>query len=186
MKDERILTLLLERSEEALRALEERYGRMLYAIAFRILGDAQDAEECVNDALLTVWSTVPPEEPEAIGAYAGRVVRNVALNRWQRNTAAKRRGGTTVLLDELAECLPDPSWDPDEGLAYRELVAHINGYLRTLDERRQVLFARRYWYGEPVEEIARSLGMSRRAADVALCRVRQGLRAYLTEKGVSI
>ncbi len=184
--DAQIVDLLWSRTDKALEALEARYGRWMYTIIHNILGSDEDSEECVNDVLLTVWNTVPPERPQNLRAYAGRIARNVALNRWQKERAAKRYPGTMLLLSELEECLPDLDADIDADRRFGELVGHINAYLHTLDDERQILFARRYWYAEPLEDIAADLHITPRNAAQMLFRVRRGLRKYLAEKGIYV
>ncbi len=184
--DDDLVQLLWERSDEGLRAFEARYGRWLYAICQNILSCPQDSEECVNDTLLNVWNAIPPEKPQNLRAYAGRVARNIALSRRQKNHAAKRSSGPMALLSELDECLPDLSEAVDNDLRCQELIAHINAYLHTLDDESRILFARRYWYVDPLADIAADLSISPRTASLKLFRMRKGLRKYLTEKGVYI
>ena len=108
MKDEEILRLYRERSETALTETERQYGALCGAIARNILQNGQDAEECVNDALHRAWCSIPPEEPRSLAAYLGRITRNVALNRLEKQNRQKRGGGEiTLIWEELGEMLPD-------------------------------------------------------------------------------
>ena len=107
MEDSEIISLLWERSESALDEIIHRYGRMLKSFARRILSTPQDAEECINDALLDIWNTIPPKRPEAIASYAAMLTRRRAVDRLRRLTAKKRGGGVyLVALDELEDCIP--------------------------------------------------------------------------------
>ena len=102
MEDERIIALLFQRSEEALRCLADKYGRVCHSMSYRILGDRRDAEECVNDAYLGVWNSVPPQRPDPLAAYLCRIVRNLSIKRYHANRAAKRHSGYDLALEELA------------------------------------------------------------------------------------
>ena len=108
MDDGQIVELYWQRDEAAIRETEEKYGALCRGIAQSILKSAQDAEECASDALLQAWNAIPPQRPQRLGAWLGRVTRNLALNAWRRDRAQKRQGGMAALLDELAECIPGP------------------------------------------------------------------------------
>src|SRR5699024_1694314 len=102
MEDQEILGLLEKRSEQALGEVERRYGALCLGLARRLLGRAEDAEECVNDAYLRLWNAVPPAKPQSLGAYLCRIVRNLALRRIDRQGARCRCGESYALaLEEL-------------------------------------------------------------------------------------
>ena len=105
MEDREIVELFLRRSEAALNERERKYGRYCRAIAGRILGSDSEAEECVNDALMGVWSSIPPHRPEDLAGFIGKITRQLAIKRWRRKNAAKRGGETALALEELSECL---------------------------------------------------------------------------------
>lgn len=100
MKDEEILRLYRERSETALTETERQYGALCGTIARNILRNRQDAEECVNDTWHRAWNSIPPEEPRSLAAYLGRITRNLALNRLQKQNRLKRGGGEMTLIWE--------------------------------------------------------------------------------------
>ena len=106
LEDREIIDLFFERSERAIRELDSKYGKAVKAIAGNVLRDRQDAEECVNDAYLGVWSSIPPQRPDSLGSYVCRIARNQAISRLRSNTAAKRNDGFDLVLDELEECIP--------------------------------------------------------------------------------
>ena len=108
MDDAQIIELLFQRSEQALGEMEERYGKTLHALAMQMLSSSRDAEECVNDAYLGAWNAIPPERPDCLLGYLCKIVRNLAIKRCRWNHAEKR-GGYQIALEELEECLPDPS-----------------------------------------------------------------------------
>lgn len=107
MTDESILALFWQRSEDAIRATAQQYGRYLAQIAFHVLHQREDAEECVNDTYWTAWRQIPPDQPKALRTYLGRITRCHALNRFDYRTAQKRGGDFSLQLEELAQCLSD-------------------------------------------------------------------------------
>lgn len=177
MDDHSILDLLWARAENAIAALAERFGGRLYATAMNLLHDPQDAEECVNDAYLAVWNSVPPKRPEPLGPYIWRIGRNIALNRLRANTAQKR-SGYELSLDELAGCIPAPCLEDGQALGRA-----MDAFLGTIGAKNRIIFLRRYWFGDSVKEIAKALGMTENAVSVRLSRVRDGLRQYLCKEG---
>lgn len=185
MDDAAIIRLFFERSEEAVRQLEARYGAACRKLAQNILGPAGDAEECVNDAYLAAWNAIPPQRPQRLGAWLMRVVRNLAVSRYRANTAAKRNSLYDAALDELANTLAAPD-GPEDALAARELAGYIDGFLKTLSREDRAMFVRRYFYADGVGDIARSLGFSENRVSVRLLRMRNALRNYLIREGYSL
>ena len=183
MDDAAILALLQARSEEALRRIDEKYGRLGRQIALRILDSPEDAEECWNDALLRLWKAAENAPPEALSPYLCKIVRNEALALLRRQNAQKRGGDAMVLaLDELQTALPagnDPA-DAVDALALREAV---NRFLWQLPPRDCEAFIQRYFYLRPVKEIAGALGVHRVTLSVTLRRTRAKLAEYLTKEG---
>ena len=153
-------------------------------IARSILNDPQDAEECVNDAWLGAWNSIPPQSPDPLRAYICRIVRNHALKKYRANTALKRGNQFEVSLSELEDCIPDNSLD--EQLAVNELSAQINAFLAELSRDDRVMFVKRYWFAETITEIADGFGISESNASVRLSRIRGRLRKYLKSKEVYI
>lgn len=96
MEDSRIISLFFERSEQAIRELDCKYGGAVRKTAANILDDRQDVEECVNDTYLKVWNSIPPHAPNPLAAYVCRISRNLAINRYHANHAGKR--GTNYIL----------------------------------------------------------------------------------------
>ncbi len=185
MQDSRIIELLFERDESALAELDKKYGEVCQSVAQNILGNAADAEECVNDSYLGVWNSIPPHRPERLLPYVCRIVRNLATKKYHKNTAQKRNSFYDVALDELEECLGTTASPADDYRA-RETGAHINAFLGTLDVLSRVIFVRRYWFSDSSEDIARRVGKSKNFVAVRLMRTRQKLREYLKERGVDV
>lgn len=183
MEDKKIVELFYQRSEQAIAELAAKYGALCMKLAMNLLGDRQDAEECVNDAWLGAWNSIPPQSPEALRPYICRIVRNLALKRYRASTALKR-DGFAVSLAEMEGCIPDDSLE--EQLSAEALTAEINAFLATLRRDDRVMFLRRYWLAEPLPEIAAAFGITPHNASVRLSRIRGKLREYLRSREVSI
>ena len=182
--DRHIIDRLFARSEEGLALLQTHYGKLCHRIALNLLGSREDAEECVNDTYLAVWNTIPPNRPASLMAYVGKVTRNIAVSCLRKRGAKGRRCEGTVLLDELAECLPDTDTpDPADDLTLREA---LQSFFDSLSEEDRAIMVRRYYDGEPTEAIAVSLGLRHGTVRVRLHRLRERLRAHLEERGVSL
>lgn len=185
MEDQEIIGLLFARDERGISAAGEKYGAYCRTVAGNILDSPEDAEECVNDALLRAWNAIPPERPRLLGAYLAGITRNAALSRWRREHADKRGGGTLALaLEELDGCLAGPA-SVEGALDARELTAALNGFLDGLEREARYMFLRRYWYADPIKVIARESGKSEGAVTKTLSRSREKLRCYLKERGFS-
>jgi len=180
MDDRQIIVLFYERSEQAITELSKKYGDLCFKIAINILNDAQDAEECVNDAYLGTWNSIPPQNPDPLRAYLCRIVRNLALKKLRTNTALKRGSRLEVSLSELENCIPDNSFD--EQLSAKELTAQLNAFLSTLHRDDRVMFLKRYWFAEPLSEIAKTFGITEHNASVRLGRIRKKLHQYLNKE----
>lgn len=185
MTDEEIIDLFFERSERAISALDEKHGDAVSRVALNILGDAEDAEECVNDTWLGAWNSIPPQRPSPLRTYVCRIAHNLAITRWHAKAAQKRNSRFDLALDELAECVPDRE-DVEDAVAARELAGIINAFLDTLSYEDRFLFMRRYWYADPLPEAARMAGMRYNTAAVHLHRVREKLKKRLLKEGVLV
>ena len=185
MNDEKIIALFFERSEQAIAELERKYGAACRSVSFHILGNREDAEECVNDAYLGVWNAIPPAKPHPLLSFVCRIVRNVSLKRYEYNTAVKRNSHYDLAMEELEDCLASSSTVEAE-LAKQELTALIEAFLDTLSGEDRVIFLRRYWFAEPYNEIAEKVGLSEKNVSVRLVRIRKRLRSYLSEREVFV
>lgn len=185
MNDREIIKLFFERSEQAIKELSEKYGKICTKIAYNILSNAQDAEECVNDAYLGVWNTVPPQDPTPLQSYVYRIVRNLAIKKYHSNTASKRNSTYDVALDELENCFSS-SHSADDEFNANEISRIINEFLETLDKENRIIFVRRYWYSDSITDIAKQFGRNEHNISVRLSRTREKLKKYLIEEGVTI
>lgn len=185
MNDSKIIKLFFERSEQAIKELSEKYGKVCTKIAYNILNNTQDAEECVNDAYLGVWNTVPPQNPNPLQSYVYRIVRNLSIKKYRANTAAKRNSTYDVALDELENCFPS-SVSADDGFNAKETARIINEFLASLDKENRIIFVRRYWYSDSITDIAKQFGRNEHNISVRLSRTREKLRKHLIKEGITI
>lgn len=185
MDDQKIIALFLDRSEQAITELSNRYGGAVRNVARNILKDPQDAEECVMDTYHQVWNRIPPTVPKYLGAYVCRVARNLCLDRYDRNTAAKRNSYYDVALEELEGTVPALSTVESEYDA-KVLTGHLNAFLEELSPENRYLFLRRYWHGDAVREIARQMGIAPHVATVRLSRLRKKLQEKLQKEGYMV
>ena len=183
MDDSEIIDLFFERSEQAIVELSKKYGNLCKNISDNILNDPLDVEECVNDVYLGVWNSIPPQRPKPLLAYVCRIVRNLSIKRYHFNTAEKRNSKYSLALDEFEECIAAPSCDEanQETAALDEM---IDGFLSKLSKDNRVMFMRRYWFSDPIPEIAELFDTTEHNVSARLCRIRKKIRDYLTKKGV--
>ena len=184
MKDEEMVGLYWMRSEDAVAATAEKYGNYCYSIAFSILHNAEDAEECVNDAYLAAWNSIPPHRPERVAAFLGKITRNVSLNRWKQYNAQKRGEGQTELaLSELEECIPAKT-GIEQAVEDEILTWSIEKFLYSQPRLKRNLFIRRYWYISSIQELADEYGMSESKVKSLLFRMRKKLKHHLAKEDI--
>lgn len=182
MEDAQIISLFFRRDEAAIAETERKYGTFCHNIALNILSVRADAEECVNDTYLQAWNTIPPLHPEKFGAWLGRVVRNIAINLWNKNHSQKRYAGMELLLNELEDCIPSPATVERE-VEEKELTEALNVWLGSLPEDDRILFVRRYWNGEAIKRLAAEYGMPPGNMAKRMFRLRGRLKRFLEEEG---
>ena len=182
MEDAKIVQLYWDRNEQAIPATADKYGNYCNSIAKNILGNHEDAEECVNDTYLNAWSSMPPHRPNILSTFLGKITRNLSIKRYKHNTADKRGGGqATVVLDEIAEFVSDTD-SVEQEVDRKELVKAIDTFLSTLSAEKRGIFLRRYWHFDNVSDIASRFGMTENNVSVTLNRLRLKLHNYLLER----
>lgn len=185
MEDAAIVKLYWDRDQQAIAASDEKYGPLCRTLSFRIVNSREDAEECVNDTWHRAWDTMPPQRPDSLRAYLCRIVRNLSISRYRARRSQKRGEGMEVLLSELEDCVPAvPS--TEEAWENREIAAVIDRWLDGLEREDRVIFLRRYWYGQRVDELAALWSCTPNRMAQRLFRLRGGLRRALEEEGVSL
>ena len=185
MTDPQIIDLFFERSEQAIAELAKNLEKPVRNVAYNILGNLQDAEECVNDTWIAVWNSIPPHSPSPLRTFVCRIARNLATKKYHANTAQKRNSQYDVALDELAECIPDSRLVEDIYSA-KELSSIINHFLDTLSYEDRFIFMRRYWYSDSLTDIVRMTNMSYSSISVRLNRIRNKLKKILMKEGLLV
>lgn len=184
MEDAQIVELYWQRDPEAIRETDCKYGCYCRTVAWNILTDIQDVEECVNDTWMGAWNAMPVQRPVYLAAFLGRITRNLAFNRFKSSRAEKRGGGELPLaLEELEGCVPTSPSAAQE-VEDAELERMVNCFLHTLSSRDCDVFLRRYWFVESMAEIAARYGMKENSVKTSLFRSRKKLKAYLEREGV--
>ena len=186
MEDREIVSLFENRDERAIQEAKKKYSRYVRSISLRILHSEEDAMECENDAYLGAWNSIPPNRPEDLRTYLGKIARRISIDRFRAETAEKRGGTETVLsLDELEECIPATSGNPvEEAAEAADLGRIIDAFLRTLPVNERRMFLRRYWYFDSVKEIAERFGSGESRVKTTLFRTREKLKAVLQQEGI--
>ena len=184
MSDEAIIQLYWNRNERAIKETDTKYGHYLFTIAHNILCDRQDCEECVNDTYLGTWNRIPPTRPTVFQVFLSKIMRNLAVDRFRKNHAAKRiPSEMQVSLEELDECMiPSTSSAQEEYLA-RELAKILNDFLHAIPPRAEFIFICRYYYSDGTGEIAKMLGLSENTVRRELSHIRSELKAHLEKEG---
>lgn len=183
MDDSQIIALFFARSENAIAELSEKYEKSMLTISRNILQNAEDAEECVNDAYLALWNAIPPNRPNPLMAYVCKIVRNLSLTRFKHNRAAKRSAGSDASLDEIADFIP-ANETVESRMERAELTRILNDWLGTLDRMNLYVFMRRYWYMDPVGTIAKNTGLTEAAVYLRIDRMKKNLYKRLVKEGV--
>ncbi len=186
LEDAQIIEMYWARTEDALLETQNKYGRYCHSIAYNILHDTEDSEECVNDTFLSAWNSMPPHRPQKLSFFLGKITRNHALNRYEMYHAQKRGAGQAELVfDEISECIPnsEDGAEPTDEIFFKEV---LNRFLRSLPEETMIIFLRRYWFFCSVKDIADSLALSESKVKVTLMRTRDKFRAFLEKEGVTV
>ncbi len=183
MEDEQIVDLYWQRDEAAIGETQTKYGRYLSKIAYNILNDPEDSQESVNDTYLAAWNSMPPHRPGILSAYLAKLTRRISIDLFRYRTRDKRLGSEYALsLSELEECVS--GGDTTQDAVNEKLLADAIGiYLRLLPETTRIAFVGRYYYLDPLKEVAAYCGISESKAKSLLYRTRQGLKAYLKKEG---
>ena len=186
MEDNQIIRLYFDRSEEAISQTAAKYGKYCHNIAYNILHNFEDSEECVNDTYWKAWNIIPPRKPKRLAAFLGKITRNLSLDKYRHYTADKRGGGElAVALEELGDCISSigSMGDHTEEIV---LVEVLNSFLASLSAEHRKIFMRRYWYVSSVKEIADDYGITESKVKMSLLRSRNQLKTVLEKEGIAL
>lgn len=183
MDDSRIVDLYLQRDERAIRESADKYGKALKKIAMNIIAERESAEECENDTYLKAWQSIPPNEPRSyLFAFLARIIRFTAINRARKKERELQKTVLVELDEEMEACLPSRV-SVEEEIDARELSAAVSSFLRGLEEEKRNFFIRRYFFLDPLKDIAAFYGVTESKVRSSLFRVRKDLKEYLEQEG---
>lgn len=183
MKDDQIVALYWDRNEDAIRETARKYGAYLGKIAYNILSDVEDSEECVNDTYLRAWNSMPEHRPSVLSSYLGKIARQLSIDVFRKKRAQKRYASEYALsLSELGDSFSDDG-GPEQEVDAALLDESINAFLRTLPENARNTFIGRYYFFDSLKDVARYCGLNEARAKSMLYRTRQGLKAHLEKEG---
>ena len=181
-EDQRLVAMFENRNEQAIAETEHTYGGFCYSIAYRILQNEQDAEECVNDTMLRIWNAIPPAKPDSLRAFVITLTRRLALDQYDLHRAAKRGSGQAeVPLEPLSGSLTAGE-DPASAAEQTLLREALGRFLSGLPKDTRLMFVERYWYMMPVREIAEVHGIGQSRVKMSLARTRRKLETFLREE----
>ena len=186
LRDEQIIELYFGRNEDAIAETDRKYGKYLFTVAYNVLHDKSDCEECVNDTYLGAWKAMPPTRPNVLKAFLTAITRRVAIKRYHSNM--KKRAipsEMTVSLTEL-ENIISADGDIVEELDTERLGQVLSAFIRSLPDRKRFIFMSRYYAADPIDTIARDLRVSRSTVNKELASIRAELQEILVKEGLYI
>lgn len=182
MEDNAIIDLFFKRSEQAIVETDAKYGCYCYSIAYNILSNREDSQECVSDTYLAAWNAIPPSRPKYFNAFLAKLTRHISIDRWRKTRAKKRGGGELVLaLEELENCVG--LQDTESTFERKELTRALDRFLLSLPETERNIFLCRYWYLDSIRAISEYSGFTQSKVTSMLHRTRGKLRKVLSEEG---
>ena len=186
MDDEEIVALYWDRNENAIEETDFKYKKYLYTIAYNIVYDNLDCEECLNDTYMGAWNAMPPTKPNVLKAFLTTITRRTAVKRYHRNLRKNAiPSEMTVSLSELEDFVSGNE-DVEEAFDAKRLGKVISDFVRSLPERRQFIFMSRYYMADPIDTIAKDLGLSRSMVNKELAAIRNTLKEKLESEGYSV
>ena len=184
MEDLDIIELYFARDEQAIRETEEKYGKLCHNIAYNILHNHEDSEECVNDTYIGVWNAIPPEKPNNFKSFVCRIARNLSLKRLESLSRQKRSAEELLSLDQLAEVLSDENIA--DTVSDEDIGRLISSFLRAEKEDSRNVFIRKYYFFDSVYSIAKRYSFTESKVKNMLLRSRKKLKEYLIKEGVEL
>lgn len=187
MEDTQIVQMLWDREEEAIQELDRKYSQYCFKIAWNILNNHEDSEECVNDTWLRTWNYIPPRRPAFLAPFVGRITRGLAIDRLRKKYAAKRMDLHIVAVEAETEKLNSLVVNTlDDKISEKEFNEILNKFLRGLTESDRDIFLRRYWHIDSIKAIAKRHGKTEGSIKNSLYRNRKKLYKILKKEGVIV
>ena len=186
LSDAQILDLYFAREERAIAETDKKYSTYLQTVAYNILLNTQDVEECLQDTYLKTWNTIPPERPDVLRAFLAKITRNLALDRYEKDNRQKRvPAGACVPLEEVQDFLPDTA-DPGDQLQAEEIGRIVTRYLEGVSNRRLYVFVSRYFFALTIPQIAKRLSCSQSLVSKEVAEIKRELRNLLEQEEIYV
>ncbi len=186
ISDDKIIELYWSRDEKAIEETDLKYKKYLFSIAYNIVRDRLDCEECLNDTYLGAWNAMPPSRPQVLKAFLTTIMRRTAIKRYHSNLRKRMiPSEMTVSLSELEDLIADDE-SMDTACDAERLGRIISDFVRSLSDRRQFIFMSRYYVADPIDTIASDLHLSRSTVNKELAAIREALREKLESEGYSV
>lgn len=186
MNDEMIVDWYLEKNQNAIAESAVKYGTKLKRISFNIVQNMSDAEECENDTYLSAWNNIPPHSPKQyLFSFLAKIIRNLSINLYNKKHTQKRDMHLLELTKEMEECIPSPDHEACK-IEDCELIESINRFLKRLSKEEQGVFVTRYWYSEPIKEVANKFSISESKTKSMLMRTRAKLKQHFEREGLAL
>lgn len=182
MSDEQIVALYWQRDEQAIRETDIKYKKFLLTVAYNILQDMYDSEECLNDTYIGAWNAIPPARPVLLQAFLATIMRRTAIDCYKAKKRQKRIvSELTVSLSEVEDFISDD--DMYSQTDAKELGRVISDFVRSLSDRRMYIFMSRYYVARPIKEIAKLLGCSESTVNKEIAAIKCDLKEKLEKEG---
>lgn len=186
MSDEQIVALYWQRDEQAIQQTDIKYHKFLLSIAYNIVHDALDSEECLNDTYIGAWNSIPPARPTVLQAFLATIMRRTAIDCYKARKRHKRTvSELTVSLSEIEDFISSDH-DLYSEAAAKELGRVISDFVRSLSERRMYIFMSRYYFARPIKEIAKLLDCSESTVNKEIASIKCDLKEKLEKEGYSV
>ena len=184
LSDEEIIALYWDRDEQAISRTDEKYKKFLLSVAFNIVFDDQDCEECLNDTYIDAWNSMPPSKPALLQAFLATIMRRTAIDRYKSRKRQKRIASElTVSLSELEEIIAD---EGDSSAETDELARLLSDFVRSLPDRRMYIFMSRYYFARPIGEMASLLCCSESTVNKEIAAIKRELKEKLMKEGYTL
>lgn len=182
LEDAEIVALYWQRDEKAIEETDVKYQKYLFSVAYNVLHDRLDCEECLNDTYVGAWNAIPPARPNSLKAFLSTIMRRIAVNRYHSNCKKTNvPSEMTIALSELEAFWGEE--DPRESLDSYRLGRIISDHLRSLSPRARFIFMSRYYVANTVDRIAADLRVSRSTVNKELASIRKSLKEKLESEG---
>ena len=184
MDDNQIIEMYISRNQKAVEETNNKYGKYCRSVAYNFLKNKEDVSEAVNDTYLGAWNSIPPNIPERLSVFLGKITRNICLN-MLRSKNARRRGSSEseIIFEEVSECICSGANAPAR-IEAKELAVFIDTFLSQLPETERRVFVRRYWHFDSLEKISVQYGFSISKVKSMLFRIRRKLQKEMRKENL--